>query len=104
MPKLYNSFCYADLDSVANSLGSNFFIGDGQVLQSVTILNADQLSLSFLKEAVTNTYTITVPDCPRLGFDNSFFGVSMQDSVDVTWLSAGILIAAWAIKTMRRGT
>lgn len=103
MPKLFNSYCYTDINAVANSIGSHFFIGDGQVLQSVSVLNADQLSLSFLRESSTHQYVITSPDCTREGFDNSFFGVSTSDAVQVTWLSIIVIIIAWSIKNLKRG-
>lgn len=102
--KLYNSYCYADIAAVSNSLSSNYFIGDGQVLESVSILNANQLLATYKRQAITYDYTITVPDCTREGFDNSFFGVTIQDSIDVTWIAAGALLAVWAIKNLRRGT
>lgn len=101
--KLYNSFCYEDIYAVSSSVSSKFFIGDGYVLNSVSVLNSDQLSLSYSHLSDTYTYTIGVPDCDALGFDNSFTGISISDAYDVAWLSALVLISVWGIKVLKKG-
>lgn len=101
--KLYNSFCYLDIDSVNSSVASNFFLGDGSVLVSSAVINSDQINITYERTTKTYTKTITVPDCFSVGFDNSFFGISVQDSLDAAWLSAIVLILAWGVKILKKG-
>jgi hypothetical protein len=100
--KLYNSYCYTDINAVSISIGSNFFIGGGQVLTSVSVLNSDQLSISTQSPDGTNAYTITVPDCTREGFDNTYFGVSVSDAYDMWMMSAVVLATVYYIKILKR--
>lgn len=100
--KLFNSYCYVDINTVADSIASHPFIGDGRVLKSFTIISPDQIELTYRKNTNNKTYTVTPPNCTTEGFNNSYFGLNISDSVEVSWMVATVMILAWSIKNLRR--
>jgi hypothetical protein len=70
----------------------------------VTITSSDTLRLQFGRRGSNHNYDVTVPDCVKLGFDNTFFGVSMTDATEMWMLSAVVLATIYYIKILKRGT
>jgi len=99
---LYNSFCYQDLDSVASSIASNVFMGDGYVVLSATA-NTSTIDIIAKHQNTNYSYTITPPECTKLGFDNSYTGYDMADAAVLSGYGLLILVAAFAARTARRG-
>jgi len=100
--KLYNSYCYADISAVNDSVSSSVFIGDGTILTSTQILNADQISLTYSAANKSYTSVVGFPDCTSLGFDNSYTGVSISDAVEVSSLVILMFVIAFKYRMMKR--
>lgn len=99
---LYKSFCYETVEQVAASVHSSFFLEGFGVIQSVnasdSVLTIDYLD-SNLNQA---SFSYSLATCEKLGFDNSFLGLTKEDSVSIGSAVAGVLILAWTIKIVRR--
>lgn len=98
---LYKQFCYETIDDVASSILSASIQGDGAFVDSVTTYTSS-IDINMVNRNQAWTYTYNPPSCSQLGFDNSFFGVTALDSVELAWMCSAVLIATWAVKTIRR--
>jgi hypothetical protein len=99
---LYKSFCYETVQQVADSVHSSFFLEGFGVIQSVNA-SGSGLTIDYL-DANLNQASFSYPlaTCEKLGFDNSFLGLTAQDSFSIGSAVAGVLIVAWSIKIVRR--
>lgn len=119
MMYLYDSYCYADLNLAAQSFFSQGVVHGFGVLQSYTIISSNTVQYSFIFNPTTTLTSIntslisystasfdyTFQECFRTGFDNSFFGLELNDIYLITSGMIGILITAGlarlASKTIR---
>ena len=99
--KLYNSYCYPDISSVADSFSSQLVLGNGSFISSVTF-STQSLFVTTNLNGVFSSYTVTPPDCNRLGFDNSFTGVTTQDAVLYGSLMMSAFVSAYVFKLIKR--
>ncbi|MBE8233020.1 MAG: hypothetical protein HAW67_04735, partial [Endozoicomonadaceae bacterium] len=92
-----------DLTEIAESIKSSPFIIQNEVIEDVVIVGTslDKLRIKFV--SATPNITITPPDCTQLGFNQTYLGISFADSQELSWLIAGVLISAFAIKVLKRG-
>lgn len=103
---LFKSYCYETIDQASNAVYSSFELPFG-VIQSVTP-NGSTLSISYLHqnqnqtELSSSTFNYSLATCDKLGFDNSFSGLTKKDSVDISAAIVAVLIAAYAAKIVRR--
>jgi hypothetical protein len=99
---LYKSFCYETVEQVAASVHSSFFLEGFGVIQSVSG-GSSGLTVSYLHSSGNLlSFSYPVATCEKLGFDNNFSGLTKDDSVQISSAIVGVLIAAWAIKIVRR--
>jgi len=107
---LYNSYCYADLKTAADSLYSTAYINGFGVLQNYFITGVDTIELNFLMPVVVGKSYILVPasvnyifhECTALGFNNSFFGIDFETGLDLTWRLIAILVSAYGIREVKK--
>lgn len=100
---LYKSYCYADLQSVKSSIQSNITLDGFGLLQSVDVISVDKLGITYqLPDGTQSAVVYTAPSCDRLGFDNSYTGLTVSDSVDLSMMVLLVLITAWSMKVLRR--
>lgn len=99
---LYKSFCYETTSQVADSLHSSFFLEGFGVIQSVapvgSVLNVNYLN----SNGNLLNFSYPLATCEKLGFDNNFTGLTVDDSIQISSAVVGVLIAAWGIKILRR--
>ena len=99
---LFKSYCYETTEQVAASVHSSFFLDGFGIIQSVTVNNT-VLNVTYLTPSQTiQNFTYSLASCEKLGFDNSFSGLSQADSIQIGQSVAGVLLAAWAIKIVKR--
>jgi hypothetical protein len=73
------------------------------VLKSYSLISADEVAFiytSFNSQDLTFNYRFS--ECVQAGFDNSFFGVTQNQSIELAWEVVSILFAAWAIKALKK--
>jgi hypothetical protein len=104
MAYLFKSYCYETVAEVANAVHSSFLLPFG-VIQSVDA-NGSNLSVSYLYQSssglVSSSFIYPLATCEKLGFDNSFSGLTQIDSVAIGSAVVSVLIAAWSIKIIKR--
>lgn len=99
---LYKSYCYPDIEAVANSVQSQVVLEGFGVIQSVTPVG-NGLSITYLLPDLTDqSVHVTVPACDRDGFDSSYTGLTYSDAAEASGLVVVALAAAYAFKTLRR--
>lgn len=98
---LYKSYCYETVEQVAASVHSAFDLPFG-VIQSVAP-SGSSLTITYLDvNANPAAFSYTLATCEKLGFDNSFSGLTKDDSVLIASSMVSVLIAAWVAKIVRR--
>ncbi len=99
---LYKSYCYETVSQVAASVHSSFYLDGFGVIQSVSYAGSD-LTVNYLNSSLTPlSFSYPLTTCEKLGFDNNFSGLSQDDSLHLAESVVGVLIAAWAIKIVKR--
>jgi hypothetical protein len=98
--KLFQNYCYLDTDTVIESIESNPFLSQINILKSVQKISNDQLELNFYKKP--KIVNVTLHDCSAVGVANSYSGLSLADANELGWLMALAMITAWGIKILRR--
>lgn len=99
---LYKSYCYETVEQVATSIHSSFFLDGFGVIQSVTY-SGSTLTVNYLNSSSSlSNFSYQLTTCEKLGFDNSFSGLSSSDSTLIGSSVVSVLIAAWAIKIVKR--
>lgn len=99
---LYKSYCYETVEQVAASIHSSFFLDGFGVIQSVTY-SGSTLTVNYLNASSSlSNFSYPLATCEKLGFDNSFSGLTKDDSLHISESMVGVLIAAWAIKIVKR--
>lgn len=107
---LYKSYCYPDLQSAINSLQSQVYIDGIGLIQSITPVPPDAALVSYVHTDSSGYYldagtvTVTFPECTQQGFDNSYFGLSIPDAIDLGWEVFLILTVAASIKIIKKVT
>jgi len=102
MPFLYKSHCYETLSQVVSSIQSTPMLGDGYILTNA-VASLNDVLITAQKELITANYTFTPPICSKLGFDNSYSGLTTVDSLELWALGSVAMAAAYASKLLRRG-
>lgn len=99
---LYKSYCYETAQQVADSIHSAFFLEGFGVIQSVSGIDGG-ITVNYLNFS-GNLLSFSYPlvSCEKMGFDNTFSGLTKEDTLFLSTSMVGILIAAWAIKIVRR--
>ncbi|MDD5215381.1 MAG: hypothetical protein PHQ03_07595 [Methylococcales bacterium] len=99
---LYKSFCYETVEQVADSIHSAFFLDGFGVIQSVSSFGSG-VTVNYLNSnGNLQSFVYPLATCEKLGFDNSFTGLTVDDSIQISSAVVGVLIAAWCIKILRR--
>ncbi len=100
---LYNQYCYEDLFSVKRSIRSEMVIPDFGIVQTVSSV-VKTITVDYLKpDGTTSSYSFTPPICQQLGYDNSFTGLTTNDSVEIGGYIVLALVIAYSVKILRRG-
>lgn len=99
---LYKSYCYETPAQVAASIHSSFFLDGFGVIQSVNYSDSG-LIINYLNSSLAfSSFSYPLVTCEKLGFDNNFSGLTKDDAVHIGESMVGVLVAAWAIKIIRR--
>lgn len=99
---LYKSYCYETSQQVADSIHSSFFLEGFGVVQSVSGFGSS-LTVNYLTSSGNlQSFVYSIATCEKLGFDNSFSGLTRDDSITLSASMVGVLISAWVIKIIRR--
>jgi hypothetical protein len=98
---LHNSYCYSTLAEVRDSVWSDPDIGSGFLISDVTI-SGSQLLVTAKKSNTIKTYTLTPPTCSEVGFNNSYSGLTVADSLELWGLSLLVMATAFSIKVIKR--
>lgn len=101
---LYNSYCYETLDKAAQSFYSKGFLEGLGVINSYSLVSANEVSFLYTSTNgnKVSSFNYTFTECFQVGFDNSFFGVTHHQSIELAWEVVGILFAAWSIKALKK--
>lgn len=104
MAYLFKSYCYETIQDASNAVYSSFELPFG-VIQSVSGTGSP-LSISYVYQSnnalKTGTFNYSLATCTKLGFDNSFSGLTAVDSTLIGSSVVSVLIAAWAMKVVKR--
>ena len=100
--KLYNSYCYATLQDVADSIQSSPLLGGAGIVTN-GVVNVNAIDITYRYQLTDYIATVTPPDCSMLGFNNSYSGLTFDDSVELSGLGLLVLVTAFAIKVLKRG-
>ena len=96
--KLYENFCYEDLDSVRVSISSKLELS-GNLIDSVLVLD-NSILINFQRG---RSYTFTPPDCFQLGFNQSYTPLtSASDAIELGFMVVGVLISAYVFRILKR--
>jgi len=98
---LYNSYCYETLQEIADSVQSTVFFGDGYVVDNATV-SAETIIIDAVKMSTHYFYTVTPPACSDIGFNNSYSGLTVTDSLELWGLSLLVMATAFAAKVIKR--
>jgi len=98
---LYNSYCYADLQAVADQIQSHVFIGNSHTVQSVTV-NGSSIDISLRFKNNYYNHTVTPPVCTELGFSSSYSGLTISDATELWGLCLVVMASAFAVKVIKR--
>lgn len=99
---LYKSYCYETSQQVADSIHSAFFLEGFGVIQSVSGASSS-LTINYLTSSGNlSNFSYSLVSCEKMGFDNSFSGLTRDDSLALSSGMIGVLVAAWVIKIVRR--
>lgn len=97
---LYDGYCYASPQDLLAAFASNPLW--------YSSLYPDQPSFSLLGNNVemltaANRFIIyTPPSCSEVGVQDSYFGLTVGDAVELGWLCFGAVIAAYCVKLLQR--
>jgi len=98
---LYKSYCYETLQEIADSIQSTVFFGDGFVIDNVSV-GLNTVVIDSIKLSTHYFYTVIPPLCSEIGFNNSYSGLTVSDSLELWGLSLVVLVAAFAVKVLKR--
>ena len=66
--------------------------------------NINKFDITYQRSDLTTAvYSMPEVICNRIGFDNSYTGITPTESQELGWMVALVLFAAWGIKAMRKG-
>ena len=100
---LYKSFCYPTFDAVKRAIQSNVTLDQFGLIQDVTELSPNLLSISYqLPDLTYSSLTYQVPVCGQAGFDNSYSGLTMDDSIELSGMILLVLAIAFGFRTLKR--
>jgi len=98
---IYQSYCYSSISDVKDQILSDPLIGDGWVVVSATTTTTS-INVTAQKQNTTRTYTLSPPECTALGFQNSYSGLTLDDSVELSGLALVFLAVCFVGKQLRR--
>jgi len=111
---LYNGYCYATINEVAEAISSEPFKTGANEFLWVTPSSStgNTVNLQLYKKTdvagLSNslgTFSRIIPTCnevgpyPPVGFMS---GLTLADSVELSWLVIGVWVVAFAFRSMRR--
>lgn len=111
---LYNGYCYATIQEVADQIASAPFIsGASEVFWFQTSSSTgNNATVQLVKKtdaaglaSVVGTFSRIMPTCTKVGPVPSvgfMSGLSLADSVELSWLVIGVWTVAFAFRAMRR--
>jgi len=98
--KLYKSYCYPTLDDVALNIVSNP-VNDFGIVSSATVVD-QTIDINYSVKNQNYSIIVTPPDCSKLGFNNSYTGLSTADSLEISAGITLILVTAFCLKVLKR--
>ncbi|GAB6140865.1 hypothetical protein JCM14076_15940 [Methylosoma difficile] len=99
---LYKNYCYPDSQAVAEAVHSEFTIEGFGIIQTVTP-NGDALTITVLTPDLTQqTINYTLQTCNQLGFNQSYTGLTVDDSLLLSGEILFALASVYAIKAVRK--
>lgn len=98
---LYKSHCYATLQEVADSIQSSPDIGAGYMVSSAVVSGSNVAVTANFGASVAN-YTVSPPTCSQVGFNNSYSGLTVADSLELWGLALLVMATAFSIKVIKR--
>ncbi|MCQ8130466.1 hypothetical protein [Methylomonas rivi] len=109
MANLFNGYCYDSVDVAAETelATEPRFTADGvyspYMAGNYTIETADMTYIFTPLVGSQQYVTVTrvYPQCAEVGYQNNYTGLTIDDSIELSWMVALVWITAWAIKQMR---
>ncbi len=98
--KLYKNYCYETIEDVSDVILSDPFVREKSHIVNVTN-TPSVITVKFNKKPIF--VDITPPDCTKLGFNSSYTGLTMSDSIELSGMISLALLSVWGIKILRRG-
>lgn len=98
---LYNSYCYATLQDVSDSIYSQVFLGNGDSISSISIVG-NSLQITANNQQASYIVTTTPPACDSLGFNNSYFGIDPATAAQLAFACGLAILSVWAVKIGKR--
>lgn len=98
MPKLFEGYCHATIDDVANFIHSRAILPSGDYIDSVT--NTATV-VSVYDATPTLLFEYTPPDCTVTGYP-SYTGITIADTTIVAWGVVTVWALAWGIRFLTR--
>ncbi len=100
---LYHDYCYTT-QGVIDSLMSQSFMPHVGVVLNATHSGSGNFAVLFqdYQTSTQQTYTLTLPACDRLGFDNSYTGLTVEDSQELAWAIVLVLVVAFSFRSLKR--
>ena len=88
---LYKSYCYETPQQVADSIQSSFFLEGFGVIQSVSVVGSG-VTVNYLNSnGNLFNFSYSLATCTKLGFDNSFTGLTVDDSIQISSAVVAVL-------------
>lgn len=75
---------------------------DGSIIQNVNVLDSDNISLTVDNGGDTRTFSITSPDCYKLGYASSYTGITTNDAIQLGSLVMIAFVSAYIFKLIKR--
>jgi len=109
----YHGYCYPDIYAVADAISAEpFSVGASSVYWFVPYTSSgNTVSLIMFKKsdsgaaASVGTFSRQMPICSEVGPlnpDGFMSGLTLSDSVELSWLVIGVWAVAFAFRAMRR--
>jgi len=95
---LYKSYCYEDLQTIADIFKSDVYLPNGLLIDQVVVSNGRL----FVLDENTNYFNFGLPTCTTLGFTSTYTGITTDDAVVLGSSVSLVLVIAWGIKILRR--
>ena len=103
---IYKNYCYETIAEIGDQFLSDPLAVDGHYIEGVRLpaANPDRVKIDLVNVSDSTTLTINhdPPLCTALGFQNSYTGLTLEDSQVLLTGSLLIFVAAFVITSIRR--